>query len=78
MLIKGGRYYDRSRVEDQGNCEDSERHMIQERDIQTNVIPRENYNGSSGQVISNNDASGSRSSRSGRLIKRPSYLKDFV
>ncbi|CAH2098790.1 unnamed protein product [Euphydryas editha] len=78
MLIKGGRYYDRSKEEDQGNSEDSERHMIQERDIQTNVIPRENYNGSSGQVISNNDASGSRASRSGRLIKRPSYLKDFV
>lgn len=33
MLIKGGRYYDKCRIEDQGNCEESEiqeveRHMI--------------------------------------------------
>lgn len=75
MLIKGGRYYDKCRIEDQGNCEESEiqeveRHMIQERNIQTNVTPRGNYNGSSGQVISNNDAYGSRTSRSGRLIKK--------
>ncbi|XP_045450007.1 uncharacterized protein K02A2.6-like [Melitaea cinxia] len=83
MLIKGGKYYDKSRVEDQGNCEESERqeverHMIKDRNIQNNVIPRENYDGSSGQVNYNNDTYGSKTSRSGRLIKRPSYLKDFV